>query len=708
MLFGKQKKDQASQYVSGIFDAFDTDVIVVRQKNCETLFANEAARRRVEAAGQTDLDCRGGYYACFSDLCDRCPVLDTEAEYPFSFDVHDKEGRLVSVNASQIQWTDDKPAVVLVLRDVDDERNVQAKLFKLAYRDQLTGVPNRQKFKEDFEAVAAKIENEEIAGIVAIFDLDNFKSINDTYGHNTGDIMLKRLTDHLEGDPAFKGHLYRLGGDEFVLFYQDAKDRFATPEQGVAHYEKLLQGAFLTYSMPNIELSCTISMGVAFYPRHGVNSSELLRKADIALYKAKAEGRNKLVLFEDQYDTAKKFKDLYIGIQPIMTQSGRTFGYELVDRGEDEQEEEALNLTDSDRALDALGLSDLTSDAHYFINYSEQLFSGSVLKHLQKDKFIVQMHLPAAVSAKELGQYKELKAHGYSLAMDGLTRANASPELLNLADFLKFAPASDPGWQKKLVEANPSKRFIATGVDSSADLADAKARGFKLFQGFFFNEPVVVQKTKDISPLKVNYFRLLQLTSADGYVNFSEISSVISSDVALSYKLLRLLNSAAVGLRNQISSIDMALAYLGEENLKQWIAMLALRGTASDKPLALVRMSLIRARFAEQLAPHYLPKRNTKHLFLIGLLSLLHIALEKDKEELLDEIPVAQDIREALLSKNGLYSDLIPFFTNYEYANWEEVGRYADEHHLNPKMVNDAYIAAVKWYNDLEDTEPVQ
>lgn len=240
---------------------------------------------------------------------------------------------------------------------------------------------------------------------------------------------------------------------------------------------------------------------------------------------------------------------------------------------------------------------------------------------------------------------------------------------------------------------------------SSYDFENAKKQGFKLFQGFFFNEPVVMQKTKDISPLKVNYYRLLQLTSSDDYVNFSEIAMVISSDVALSYKLLRPLNSAAVGLRNQISSIDMALAYLGEENLKKWIAMLALRGTASDKPLELVRMSLIRARFAEQLAPHYLPKRNSKHLFLIGLLSLLHIALEKDKEELLSEIPVAQDIRDALLLKNGLYSDILPFFSNCEYANWDEIGHYADEHHLNPKLINDAYIAAVKWYNDLAVTE---
>jgi len=200
----------------------------------------------------------------------------------------------------------------------------------------------------------------------------------------------------------------------------------------------------------------------------------------------------------------------------------------------------------------------------------------------------------------------------------------------------------------------------------------------------------------------VNFFRLLKLSSTSGYLDFKEISAVIASDVALSYKLLRILNSAAVGLKN-VSSISSAVAYLGEENLKKWIAVLALRGIAADKPLELVRMSLIRARFGELLAPHFRVKRNPQQVFMVGMLSLLHIALDKTKEQLLEEIPVAEDISQSLLTRTGIYSELLRFYENYEYANWEAVTQFVDENHLDPSDVNDSYIAAVKWYNDLAD-----
>jgi EAL and modified HD-GYP domain-containing signal transduction protein len=230
-------------------------------------------------------------------------------------------------------------------------------------------------------------------------------------------------------------------------------------------------------------------------------------------------------------------------------------------------------------------------------------------------------------------------------------------------------------------------------------------QGFSLFQGFFFSQPQIVKKTKDVEPLKVNYMRLLQLTSTDGYVNFDEISEVIGMDVAMSYKLLRLLNSAAVGLHNKVSSISLAVAMLGENNLKKWISTLALRGVASDAPLELIRVSLIRARFAELLAPHFKPKRNPKHAFMVGMFSLLHIALEKSKQELFDEIPVASEIRESILTASGPFSDILPFFSNYEYANWDEVSEFAQKHALSDQLISESYIEAVKWYNDLTSAD---
>jgi EAL and modified HD-GYP domain-containing signal transduction protein len=688
-----------------ILDPQDLEVIAVRGKDCEVVFANKKAEARIEAFSEDARGCKTGYSKSLPLLCDYCAYGGKDVKVTLEpFEIADKDGRAYSARCSMIDWVDGKPVSLFVLRDISQEKEDKERLYFLAYIDHLTGVPNRQKLKEDFGELEEKIANGKLSGVVALFDLDHFKAINDTYGHNTGDVVLRRLTEHLETDKTFKGHLYRLGGDEFVLLYSNPPGKFSSEAEMVKQYEKILSSALQSYTLPTIELHCTLSIGASVFPKHGDTLTEILRKADIALYKAKAGGRNQVVFFEDRYDVAQKFKDLYINIQPVLLGSGKTFAYELIDRGNSgEEDENTVSLSEVNRALDALGLGDINNDMLYFISYSKQLLNPAVLGNLPKSKFIIQLNLPDQITAADLQIYVALKKKGYKLALSGLSSSKATPELLKLANYCKFNANTNTAMLKKVISENPHVRFIATKVDSREVFQDAKDAGFHLYQGFYFNQPAVVRKEKEVGPLKVNYLRLLKLSSTEDYMDFREISEVISSDVALTYKLLRILNSAAVGLRN-VSNINMAVAYIGEENLKKWIAVLALRGIADDQPLELIRMSLVRARFGEMLAPHFRIKRNPKQVFMVGLLSLLHIALEKSKEELLSEIPVAEDIRESLLTKNGIYSDLLSFYEHFEYANWEEVSQFAKDHQLDPQFVNDTYIASVKWYNDLTRT----
>ena len=706
----KKEKSALEHFVAGLLNTYDADVIVIRGDDCQVLFMNDSARARSQIETPVATSCKLSYSAQFPALCKICPCqVHKHPTVPFSFDVTNKEGEIFSVTCNTIDWIDGEEATIFFLRKVNEIRTVAERLYSLAYVDQLTGVPNRRKFIETFESVSAEVAANRLGGSVTIFDIDSFKSVNDTYGHNTGDIMLKRLTEHFEKDPIFAGHLYRLGGDEFVLFYTHDISAFPTDEDVRLHYKGLLKGALLSYTLANIDLSCTISMGVSFFPKHGGTISELLRKADIALYEAKGKGGNQLTIFEDRYDKAQKLRDLYINVRPILKEHKRTFGYELIDNGHDGHGTEskgAFVLNEFNRTIDMLGQDDMESDARYFISYSNQLHSPTVRDHLPKNKFIIQVDVSPVLTPDGLALYRQLASYGYSLCANRLTHKNITPQLMALVQFCKFEPGAFTVFEQDgIIKQYPKKIFIATNVDTPLAFENAQKRGFKLSQGFFFNELPVMKKTKEIDPLKVNYLRLLKLSSAAGSIDFKEMSTIISSDVALSYKLLKLLNSAALGLRYRISSINMAVAYLGEEKLKRWIAMLALRGLASDQPLELLRISLIRAQFGEFLAPHFRPRRDAKHVFMVGMFSLLHIALEKTKEELMEEIPVAQDVRDSLLTKNGIYSDLLTFFTNHEYGNWEEVNRFVERNQLNSETVNDAYISAVKWYNDLTATQ---
>jgi len=700
----KIKVEDLESILNGLVEPRDSEVVVVRGKECKILFANAAARVRMEAGLLTEQECKSGFSKCFPQICVQCPFGETAEDAPVeTFEISGKDGNVYSARCSTVDWIDGKPASMLFLRNITSEKQASEKLYALAYIDQLTGVPNRQKLKDDFRDLEEKISSGLLTGIVAMFDLDRFKVVNDTYGHNTGDLILRRLTEHLQEEQEFSGHLYRLGGDEFVLLFSDPPDKFESEDDRIVFYYNLLSSALRSYTLPNIDVGCTLSIGVALYPSNGYNLSELLRKADIAMYQAKNSGRNQIIFFEDRYDVAQEFKDLYISIQPVLLESGKTYGYELVDRGNnnEEEDESIVNLSGLNRTLDALGFEDIGNDTCYFITYTKQLLNPAVMKTVPRDKYVVQIVLKARELKNDLRIYQELRKNGYRLALTGLHSGKLMPESMQLADYCKFS-ASDKNliMQKRIIEKYPKTKFIATMVDTTESFQAAKDAGFRLFQGVFFRQQTVVRKTKDISPLKVNYYRLLQLSSADGYMDFREISSVISSDLALTYKLLRILNSAAVGLRN-VSSIAMAVAYLGEENLKKWIAVLALRGIAEDKPLELVRLSLIRARFGELLVPHSKIRRNPREVFMLGLLSLLHIALEMPKEQFLEELPVTDDIRDSLLTRTGIYSDLLIFYENYEYANWDDVSRFVEENQMDSQIVNDSYIAAVKWYNDL-------
>lgn len=705
MIIKKNRKSGAEHIIKSISDSYDADFVVVRNDGCEVLFMNTAASKRFDSELQSATNCKIGYSDIFPGLCDNCRQKASPEGEAATFDTKDKNGRVFSVIRNTIEWIDGKLATAYIVRDVDEERSAKLKMYNLAYYDQLTGIPNRQKLKEDFEVSVKDIKNNRACGIIAIVDLDNFKTINDNYGHNTGDEMLRRITEYFESDDDFKGHLYRLGGDEFVLFFKDGQNRFIDQSAFRSYYQEMLQKALLSYTMPNIEDKCTLSIGAALFPAHGDSLTELLRKADIALYRAKNEGRNRVMLFEDKYDASKKFKDLYIYMQPILLKNGNTYGYEMVDSNRREKDDDnTFCLNEFDRTLDALGMSDIKDGTKYFVAFTKQLFNKAVLKNLPRNKFVIQINALDKCTEETMQLYKQLRSYGYLLALTNVDSNNLNLDVLALSEYCKFANEGISGSdQMRLIVANPTKTFIASNLSTNEEFETALRRGFTLFHGHFFNQPVMTKKEKDIEPLKTNYFRLLQLTSTENYVDFNEISEVISSDVALSYKLLRLLNSASVGLRTRVSSILMAVTYLGEDNLKQWISVLALRGISNEKPLELVRMSLVRARLGEILAPSFTPPMDAKNVFMTGLLSLLHIALDKTKEEMLDEIPVADKIRASLLSDDGPYSELLEFYKDYEHANWNEISRFSRKYGVSCETINYAYIMSVKWCNGLID-----
>jgi diguanylate cyclase (GGDEF)-like protein len=198
----------------------------------------------------------------------------------------------------------------------EDLLDRQKQLHHMANFDSLTGLPNRVLFNDRLEQALrhAARTGEKLA--VLFIDLDDFKMVNDAYGHRTGDQLLLETTTRLAAITRTGDTLARLGGDEFTIILQDVK----TAENALSVARKHIKNLFLHYLIDNRQLFVSASIGVAIYPEHGTTMEALVKNADAAMYQAKEKGKNSVELFSDSINSKLSEKlllsnDLYRALE---------------------------------------------------------------------------------------------------------------------------------------------------------------------------------------------------------------------------------------------------------------------------------------------------------------------------------------------------------------------------------------------------------
>lgn len=223
------------------------------------------------------------------------------------------------------------------------------------------------------------------------------------------------------------------------------------------------------------------------------------------------------------------------------------------------------------------------------------------------------------------------------------------------------------------------------------------ADGIALFEGAFFRMPVTKGENQ-VRPLKVNYIELLNLVNNEDF-DLTQAADIISRDTALVISLLRMVNNIAIN--SEITSIRIAASMLGQKELRRWINTAVLNELCSDKPNEITRLSLLRAKFAENLAPIFGIAMQSQELFLAGLFSVLDIILDKPMDEALQMIRISSDIQQALLEKKGPIAEVLDFLIRYEAADWQEVSRQMILKKIEIPQIYNAYLASLQWYSDL-------
>ncbi len=298
----------------------------------------------------------------------------------------------------------------------------------------------------------------------------------------------------------------------------------------------------------------------------------------------------------------------YVARQPIFNRKRQTLGYELLFR--DGESNAYPAHIESNRATYrlivenflSLGTNPVIASSRCFINFPHQSLVRRLPRSLPKNKIVVEVLETCQPTDDLLDAIRELYREGYLIALDDFTLTPEWRRFLPYVHIVKLDIMA-MGLEKacELVKTHLAKRvkyhFLAERVETAEEFEQAKAAGFKFFQGYFFSKPLVSQ-TKYVSPEQVLALQLFREVCAPE-PDFDRIESIITQDVALSYKLLRFVNTQITTLEVEISSFRQALIYLGQDKLKQFVSLVVASYISSNKPRELYNLSLQRAQFCE-------------------------------------------------------------------------------------------------------------
>lgn len=397
----------------------------------------------------------------------------------------------------------------------------------------------------------------------------------------------------------------------------------------------------------------------------------------------------------------------YIARQPILNIEKETIAYELLFRDGDTNcfpgicPDKATSKIIVDNQL-TLGIEEITGDLPAYINFHADALIYHFPEFLDAKKVVVEILEDVPISDELLNACKLLKEKGYTLALDDHDFDEKWDAFLPYIDIIKVdvLDVSILNISRYLARLkNYSITFLAEKVETLKDFERLKMLGFTLFQGYFFAKPQMLKKKNILSSKK--YILDLMAHASSTEFDFEAISEIFRRDLGLTYKLLRYINSPGYGPSKEISSLKHALIYIGDLELKKFIALLVLADLNEHKPDEIMRVSLVRARFCEQISTMKKDSENPPQAFLTGMLSHIDGVLDQEIITVMDILPVHSDIKKALVKKDNFLAKYIGISFAIEQGNWLLTRVLADAIGLKEGECLDVYQDAICWSDSI-------
>ena len=398
-------------------------------------------------------------------------------------------------------------------------------------------------------------------------------------------------------------------------------------------------------------------------------------------------------------------ENVFFARQPILDVNNNTYGYELLYRnqpGVNQYTGDNGDISTADVINNAFFLDNITSvldGKKAFVNFTGNLIERGVPKMISSDILVVELLESVVATPEIIKRCLELKKIGYILALDDYEFNDSTKSLFELADIVKLDFRSS----REAIERTASKCIqlnkimLAEKVETQLEVEYAKRLGCSYMQGYFFAKPLLMTH-KANTPMAKTFLHILGLVYSPD-PDYEEIAAVISTDVVLTIRLLRLINLMYGNSGNKISTIHQALVMLGFEKLKEWIYLVGLQRLQKDTPDELIRLALFRAKFCESVSK-VVPGAyiHRKEMYLMGLMSIVAGTTdEKSINSVMKELPVTDEIKNGLIGADGLYGDVFRLVVDYEHADWNKVEEFVKKYNADAQQLANEYVKCIRF-----------
>ena len=394
---------------------------------------------------------------------------------------------------------------------------------------------------------------------------------------------------------------------------------------------------------------------------------------------------------------------MYIARQPIFDKTKEVYGYELLFRSSNTSMAYSGTSAESSTAvvlggLFEIGVDKIVGDKKAFINFNYNSLMSNSIELVDPSTLIIEVLEDVEVDARLMRRLDSLHKEGYRIALDDFVKSVKDYKVVPLADIIKYDLIATPldTIQDEVMEALRRKKvLLAEKVETEEEFIAARKMGFQLFQGYFFSKPVIVAGRKGKKPDITIYRRILNELHQDE-PSFQALSEILETDVSVAY---RLVNVVSKKHEHDIQKgLKSALVKMGLTDFERWVHIMMLQDLSVNKPHELIKTSLIRSKFGELVA------NNSGSLYtraseisLMCLFSVLDAMLDLTMEEAMSDLSISNDIKDALIKREGALEPILELAEAYEKADWDKLDSLAKGLGIDGSRLGGWYMDSIDW-----------